>query len=197
MLTETYGTMFKTFGDNALQIARGNVALIETLTKPMQATPAAPVVGAVIRGHHMILEGFEALLESAQPGSLTEKPKKAIRKATKAAKKVVDAQADLMAETSATAVASQAELAEVTEKVIDDVASGDAVKLYDDLTVINGIGPSTMRKLQDAGIRSLEDLSKIGRAQLAEVLENANVRLMRFKPEDFIAEAKKLLKAAA
>lgn len=68
--------------------------------------------------------------------------------------------------------------------VVEDIASQP-----DDLTIINGIGPTFAKRLQAAGIDSLQ---KLAAAEPAQVKEAAKLADWQADPADWIAEAKTL-----
>jgi len=65
--------------------------------------------------------------------------------------------------------------------------SGDAFKLQDDLTAVNGIGPVYAKRLAGAGIKSFSDLSKADAEDLANRTD-----LPRDRVADWIRKASDL-----
>jgi len=117
-----------------------------------------------------------------------------LKAATNAVKKAVNAQADALIGADASAIAATSKTKEAVTKAAASAAKGDLVAAYEDLTVVVGIGPSTMKKLQDEGIKSLNDLAKTSNKDLTAIIEKANVRMLKNTPADWIADAKRQIK---
>ena len=61
----------------------------------------------------------------------------------------------------------------------------------DDLTLINGIGATTAKKLGNVGVTRFADISKMKEEQFADLLASLNIRSIRYSPSFWIEEAKK------
>ena len=199
--------------DFMLKAARTHADAWAKLAETVSATPFAPFAKMTADFHAKAVDGFEQIATSfAGAAEFDREVKKATGKSTRmktpsiaktakpmmdVMKKAIDTQADLLTSSSATVVDASAKAAEATDRIAEDVKSGDTVALYDDLTEVTGIGPSTMRKLNDAGIRSLRDLADMSASKLNDVLEEANIRMLRYEPQDWIDGAKELLKKNA
>ena len=122
-----------------------------------------------------------------------EKPKPAAK--PKAAKKP----APFTVETSpATALADIVE-PDVADVLVEDVvavtkvpAKPKATIVKDDLTQINGIGATTAKKLHGAGVETFAQIAKMSDDQFAALLTSLEVKSIRFSPNLWIEEAKKL-----
>jgi predicted flap endonuclease-1-like 5' DNA nuclease len=77
---------------------------------------------------------------------------------------------------------------EVAEDIVEKSPAKSAVKL-DDLTVINGIGPTFAKRLQAAGITTYQDLAEASPEHIKEVAKLAD---WQADPADWIAGAKEL-----
>ena len=122
-----------------------------------------------------------------------EKPKPAAK--PKAAKKP----APFTVETSpATALADIVE-PDVADVLVEDVVAVTKVPakpktavVKDDLTQINGIGATTAKKLHGAGVETFAQIAKMSDDQFAALLTSLEVKSIRFSPNLWIEEAKKL-----
>jgi predicted flap endonuclease-1-like 5' DNA nuclease len=87
---------------------------------------------------------------------------------------------------------AQAEEPAATQKLVaEPVAQAEepaAPSATDDLEVIEGIGPKIAGVLREAGISSFADLAATGTERLAEILQDANLRLA--SPETWGEQAK-------
>lgn len=207
MLNVNYTPFASTAAETVVTLARRNVEAFDQVASAAKGTPVAPLFEIASKFQHTALEGLEAMTDvfeaqvvkpsktaSAKSAKSIEK---VVKPAAEAAKKAVDAQADLMAEAGAEMVKASSQAAGAVKKATKSAESADAVELYEDLTAITGIGPATMRKLQDAGIRSISDLATISTKALTEIIEQADIRILRYSPEDLIANAKSIMKKAA
>ena len=128
----------------------------------------------------------------AAPAKSTGAP---IKAAANLVKNAVNAQADALIKTDAsTIVAASKVAAKSSKKPASSAAKDDLSCTLDDLTVVSGIGPSTMKKLQAEGIQTLLDLAKISNKELTALVEKANIRLLKNTPADWISDAKKQVK---
>lgn len=194
-----YTDFTSTASEMAMKFAKGQVEILDMLATSAKGTPAAPLFDFALQMQHSALEGLESLATAAKAAPSEAKSKKAakpVKAAASAMKKAVDAQADLLVKASTEANAAAAKTKDTVRKAAKSAASGDMKSLYDDLTVVSGIGPSTMKKLQAAGIRTVEDIAKTTKKDLTAIIEEANIRVLKFTPADWIADAKALLKSA-
>lgn len=202
MLNVTTFPFATTAAETVVSLARRNVEIFDQVAETAKATPMAPFFAMASKVNHSALEGFEAMTgvlgaDAAKPKAKAKQAAKTANNAAKTVKKAVDAQADLMAEAGSQTVAAAGEMEKAVEKAAKSAQKGDAVTLFDDLTAINGIGPATMRKLQDAGIRSIGDVAEASAKTLDEIVEESGIRMVRFSAKDWIADAKRLIKTAA
>lgn len=199
---------YKQFSATAAEMTKtvfeGQIALCDTFAQTAKGTPVAPLFDAAARMQRAALEGFETLSSAAMKEPSKADKKSAAKKAaapfeatTKAMKKAVDAQADMMVDAGVETVAATSEAKDAVEKAVDHAAKGDMVALYDDLTAVTGIGPATMKKLNAEGIRTVSDLASTSAKELGDILESANVRMLKYTPADWIEDAKSLMKSAA
>jgi predicted flap endonuclease-1-like 5' DNA nuclease len=203
MDTEAYKKFSATATEMTKTIVQGQVQLFEMFAENAKGTPMAPFFDAATKMQRATLDGMENLNKAVQKEPTKARVKKAAKEAaapleatTKAIKKAVDAQADMMVKADAAAVKAQADTKEAVKKATESAAKGDMATLYDDLTAVTGIGPSTMKKLQSEGIRTINDLATMSAGDLSDILEKANVRMLKYAPEDWITDAKSLMKAA-
>jgi|GEM_PF-6456575 len=61
----------------------------------------------------------------------------------------------------------------------------------DDLAKINGIGATTVKKLNGVGISSFAQIAAMSEGQFTDLLESLDIRSIRFSPATWIDEAKK------
>lgn len=203
MDTEAYKKFSATATEMTKTIVQGQVQLFEMFAENAKGTPMAMFFDAASKMQRATLDGMENLNKTVQKEPSKTRVKKVAKEAaapieatTKAMKKVVDAQADMLVQADAAVVKAQADATEAMEKATDSAAKGDMATLYDDLTAVTGIGPSTMKKLQSEGIRTISDLANMSADDLSDLLEKANVRMLKYSPEDWITDAKSLIKAA-
>ncbi len=179
--------------DMAKMIAQGQADLLEAISTCTRGTPIAPFFDMATQMHRSAMDNLHLVLDVAgqepmQPSTKTS---------AQAVKKTVNTQADMMAEADAKAVAAGAKVKKEAPAKMVDVASTDKMAaIYDDLTAVTGIGPSTMKKLHEEGIRTVSDLASTSSKDLTALLEKANVRIKKYSPADWIADAKNLLKAS-
>lgn len=198
-----YTQFTSTAADMTKTMLQGQVDLLDSFAATAKGTPAAEFFSAAAKMQRATLEGLDSLA-----GAMTKEPtaaatKKAVKEATKplkaaekALKKAVNAQADMMIDAGVETVAATSKAKDGVAKATASASKGDMSALYDDLTAVTGIGPSTMKKLHSEGIRTISDLAKTSSKELGEILEKANVRILKYTPADWIADAKSLVKAA-
>ncbi len=179
--------------DMAKMIVQGQADLLETFSATAKGTPVAPFFDMTTQLHRSAMDNLHLVLDVAgkEPmQSSTKTPAETVKKA-------VDAQADVMVEAGVKAVAAGAKVKKEVAAKMAEVASTDKMAaIYDDLTAVTGIGPSTMKKLHEEGIRTVSDLASTSSKDLTALLEKANVRIKKYSPADWIADAKNLLKAS-
>jgi len=76
--------------------------------------------------------------------------------------------------------------AELVEEAPEEVS---APPMLDDLKRIEGIGPKIASVLQEAGITSFAQLADVGVSGIERILEEADPRLLRFKPDTWAEQA--------
>ena len=107
------------------------------------------------------------------------------------AKEMITEQAEHLQEGMNKMIAEQAdalqERLQVLETRLEDPAPAE-----NQLEQIKGIGPKLSALLNDAGIRTLEDLVKANPEKVQAILDNSPVKQL-FKLEDWIAQAQELL----
>lgn len=184
-------------------LIQGQADLFEMFAKTVQGTPAAPFFDAAAQMQRAALEGIDSVSTAVAKEPTKAAAKKAVKAAqepmkaaAKAMKKAVDAQADMMIDAGVETVAVSSKAKSAVSKAATSAAQGDMAALYDDLTAVTGIGPSTMKKLHAEGIRTISDLASTSAKDLGEVLEKANVRILKYTPADWVADAKSLMKAS-
>lgn len=192
MLNVTTLPFASTAAETVVSMARRNVEVFDQVAETAKNTPMAPLFAFASKFNHTALQSFEAVTGAFNGGDAAKRSDKA----AKAVKKAVDAQADMLAAAGSQTVAASAETAKKAKSAAKAAQSGDTVQLFDDLTAINGIGPATMRKLQDAGIRSISDVAETSAKSLNDIVEDAGIRMLKFTPKDWIADAKRLMKNA-
>jgi predicted flap endonuclease-1-like 5' DNA nuclease len=198
---------YKQFTTTAAQMTKtlvqGQVELFDMFAQTAKGTPVAPFFDAAAKMQRATLDGFDTLSQAIDKEPTKAEAKKAAKAAaepfkatTKAMKKAVDAQAAMMIDAGAETVAATSKTKDAVAKAAGSAAKGDVAALYDDLTAMTGIGPSTMKKLNAEGIRTVADLAKTSSKDLGNILEKANVRILKYSPAEWIADAKGLMKAA-
>lgn len=130
---------------------------------------------------------------------LAEKPVVAKSPKPAAKPKVAKKPAPLTVETSAATTAADMLEPDVADVLVEDVvavaelpAKPKAAIAKDDLTRINGIGATTAKKLHGAGIENFAQIAKMSDDQFAALLTSLEVKSIRFSPNLWIEEAKKL-----
>jgi len=183
--------------DITKSVVAAQVEVFDIYAKTAEGMPISSFFSVAATMQRAALQGLDTISE-AFPAVETSEAKSAeetIKAATKAVKKAVNAQADAMIGADASTIAASSDATDAVVKCASDVAKGDLAALYEDLTVVAGIGPSTMKKLQAEGIQSLSDLAKTSKKDLAAIIEKANVRIIKHSPADWIADAKQQLKS--
>lgn len=180
----------------------GQAELLDIYAKNAEGTPIQSFFSAAATMQRATLQSFDTLSETLRTATGTSKTipspvsaEASLKAATKAVKDVVNAQTDAMIEVDATSISATTKTKEAVAKAASCAAKGDLAGALEDLTVVAGIGPATMKKLHDEGIRSLSDLAKTPKKDLSAIIERANVRMFKYAPSDWIADAKSLLKA--
>ncbi len=203
MDTAAYTKFTAASADITKMLVQGQAEIFDMFADAAKGTPVAPLFDAAAKVQRATLEGIDNVanainVEPTKASSKkTAKAAEAPIKATaKAMKKVVDAQADMLVGAGAEAVAATTKTKDAVVKVAKAASNGDMAALYDDLTAVTGIGPSTMKKLHAEGIRTISDLASTSSKDLGAVLEKANVRILKYTPADWIADAKNLMKAS-
>jgi len=173
-------------------IVQGQADLLGIFATSAKGTPAAPLFDAAVQMQRSALENLNAVA-----GTISKKAPKSPEKATtKVVKKAAKAQAEIVVGAAEKTVAVTTKAKDTLEKAVKSSPKIDVAELQDDLTAVTGIGPSTMKKLQAEGIRTIADLASTSSKDLAEIIEKANVRLLKYTPADWISDAKKLLKSS-
>ncbi len=203
MDTEAYKKFSATATEMTKTIVQGQVQLFDMFADNAKGTPMAMFFDAASKMQRATLDGMENLNKAVQKEPSKARVKKVVKEAAapvaataKAMKKVVDAQADMLVKADTAVTEAKAEASHAVEKAAESAAKGDMATLYDDLTAVNGIGPSTMKKLQSEGIRTISDLADMSAKDLSNLLEKANVRMLKYSPDEWITDAKSLMKAA-
>jgi len=203
MDTNDYKKMSTASVDMTKMLIQGQVDLFNMFADTAKGTPAAPFFDAAAKMQRAALEGMDSVADAVKKEPTKAATKKAVKAAeapmkaaAKAMKKAVDAQADLMVDAGVEAVAATSKTKAAVSKAAASAKKGDMSSLYDDLTAVTGIGPSTMKKLHAEGIRTISDLASTSAKDLGAVLEKANVRILKYTPADWIADAKGLMKAS-
>jgi len=187
-----YTQFTTTAAEMAVTFAKSQVELFDTIASSAKGTPVAPLFEMASQMQHSALDGFESLT-SAAATKAAPKAAKSADKPLKASTKVAEKAAKKQAKTVKKATVKTAT---AVKKAAVSASAGDMETLYDDLTAVTGIGPSTMKKLHAEGIRTISDLAKTSTKDLKAIVEKANVRLLKYSPAELIADAKALVKAA-
>lgn len=203
MDTKAYNKMTTASADMTKMLIQSQADLFSMFADTAKGTPAAPFFDAAAKMQRAALEGIESVTQAVTKEPTKAAAKKAVKNAeapmkaaAKAMKKAVDAQADMMIDAGVETVAVSAKAKDAVSKAAKSASKGDMSALYDDLTAVTGIGPSTMKKLHAEGIRTISDLASTSAKDLGAVLEKANVRILKYTPADWIADAKGLMKAS-
>ena len=203
MDTAAYNKFTTASADMTKMMIKSQVELFDMFAKTAKGTPAAPFFDAAAKMQRAALDGIDSVAEAVSKEPTKAAAKKAVKSAeapmkaaAKAMKKAVNAQPDMMVGAGAETVAVTSKAKAAVSKATKSAAKGDMAALYDDLTEVTGIGPSTMKKLHAEGIRTISDLASTSAKDLGAVLEKANVRILKYTPADWIAEAKSLVKAS-
>ena len=176
-------------------VVAGQVKLLDIYAKNSEGMPISSFFNAAATVQRATLQNLDNLAASllAAPAKSTGAP---IKAAADLVKNAVNAQADALIKTDAsTIVAASKVAAKSSKKPASSAAKDDLSCTLDDLTVVSGIGPSTMKKLQAEGIQTLLDLAKISNKELTALVEKANIRLLKNTPADWISDAKKQVKS--
>ncbi len=177
----------------AASLGRIHADNLTTLADATAKTPLGPLFSMNAKLAVMTTEGLESVFAPLATKKPT--PKKAKKPAAAKAQAAAKPVKATPAPQPAKPVAVEA-IEPEAEDVIAETAS-ETVSIHDDLSVINGVGPSTMRKLKDAGIRRYADIADMPVAKLESLLESHDVRMIRYSAADWIAQAKELCKVAA
>lgn len=157
-------------------VVEGQAEIFEIYAKNSEGMPISSFFSAAATMQRAALQGLDDLSDSLRAAPAKAKAGKAAAasKVKKTSAKVIPlaVKSDLSAENSDPSVEN------------------------DDLTVISGIGPSTMNKLQAHGIGSISDLAKTSVTDLTSIVEMEKIRMSKNTPADWIADAKRLLKPA-
>ncbi len=188
-----YNQFTTTTTDMTKMIVQGQADLLETFSTNAKGTPIAPLFDMAAQVHRSAMDNLNMILATADA-----KPLKSEAKASTATvKKASNAQTGKMVEAGSKAVATNAKTKKkIAAKVTKAAPSSKMAVIYDDLTAVAGIGPSTMKKLHEEGIRTVSDLASTSSKELNALLEKANIRILKYSPKDWIADAKNLLKAS-
>ncbi len=190
-----YRTYTSATSDMAKVLMQGQVDVLDICADAAKGTLAAPFLSAMLQMQRSALENmtfFEGFLED--PRTKTGTAADAQYSKPSDDSPLFEA---ARSEQSVTAIPDETEgfVSEDVANTEDNCAAEDLTGT-EDLTVVNGIGPSTMKKLHSEGVKTLADLAAMSPQALADILHAAKVRSLKYAPEDWIAEAKVLLKAA-
>jgi len=170
----------------ASRMSVDSATVIDTTTAPVAKAPATTVTAKTPAA----AKAKSSVMPSAKPA-----PKSG--KVEKPAPKKVEKPASFAVETtSATALADLAEpdVADVLvdEAMLDVIPEAPAVTALakDNLTLINGIGATTEKKLNSIGIESFAQIAAMTEQQFADVLASLDIKSIRFSPALWIDAAK-------
>ncbi len=190
------------FFELASSLGRIHADTLTGLADATAKTPLGPVFAVNASVARMVNEGVDTLAQrfTGESGSIPDAPfaakEKAVKpKATpKPAKKAAKASKKIEAE----ATAPLALEPEAHDVLVEDVAMADiapAAKIEeitaaDDLTVISGIGATTAKKLNGAGVTRFADIAAMNEGAFADLLASLDIKSIRFSPAKWIEEAK-------
>ena len=191
------------FFELASSFGRMHVDTMTGLADATAKTPLGPVFAVNASVARMVNEGVESLANSftgesgpapaakAKPVTKPSKPK-AAKKPAKAAP--VKKEADEPKKAAPVALEP-----EVEDVLVEDVAVAEAAPAKprkkaaaDDLTVISGIGATTAKKLNGAGVTNYADIAGMGEGDFTKLLDSLEIKSIRFSPAKWIEEAKTL-----
>ena len=184
MVKET-GTQFF---ELASSLGRIHADTLSSMANAASTTPLGPVFAMNASLARLANEGMDTMasrLATAKAAAPKAKPKKAKAPAKPKAAKPAKAKAP----------APVATLADTMEPDVADVmVEADAIApatTNDDLAKINGIGATTVKKLNGVGISSFAQIAAMSEGQFTDLLESLDIRSIRFSPATWIDEAKK------
>ncbi len=199
LMVEQAGSRFFEF---ASTLGRMHVKTLTGLADATAKTPLGPVFAVNASVARMMNEGVESIAHKlvGDNGAASDAPvKKAaapVAKAKPAAKKAA-AKADKPVKETKPAAKAKAATSlsiepEADEVLVDDNAAVEAVASAkaDDLTVISGIGATTAKKLNGAGINGFADIAAMTEDKFADLLASLDIKSIRFSPAKWIEEAK-------
>lgn len=164
----------------AAKMGRLNADALSEMAKSAKGTPFAPVFKANAVFASFAVESLERFVnqigvdpKAVAPASKTKAPKVDALKAP---------------------VTEPVEIVEAvtTSDPVAEAAPADEPVSVVDLSSIDGVGPATLRKLNDAGITTLNDLAGYEVEALEKILADIGLRMTRFSPGDWIDQAREL-----
>lgn len=181
--------------DIAKTVVAGQVKLFDIYAQNSEGMPISSLFNAAATVQRATLKNLDTLAATLRVAPANT-PEASLKATADLVKKTVNARADALTETDASTITeAPSKTQKAVKKAASSAAKGDLACAFTDLTVVAGIGPSTMKKLQAEGIQTLSDLAKISNKELTAVVEKANVRLSKNTPADWIADAKKQIKS--
>jgi len=193
--------------DLTKSVLAAQVKVLDIYAKTSEGMPISSLFSAAATMQRATLENLDTLsvtlkdavakpmMKASGSKSSAKTTEASLKAATKVVKKAINAQADALIGADASTIAAASKTKGAVAKAASLAAKGDLAAAYKDLTVVAGIGPSTMKKLQAEGIETLSDLAKTSNKELTAIIEKANVRMLKNSPADWIADAKRQLKS--
>ncbi len=145
--------------------------------KPAKAEKAAPVK--------------EAKKETTKAETKKAEPKKEAKPATKSKKEEVEVSENLVTRAEHRAEDSNIEMN--IDKVLHSIGTATKAEA-DDLKEINGIGPAYEKRLNEVGIYTYEQISKLKAADRDELAGIDGITREKIEAEEWVKQAKALLK---
>lgn len=181
------------FLEMASSLGRMNVEALSNLAQATEKTPFGAIFAANAKFARMAHENVEAMVAPLAPKTEDSKPAPAAKK-TASAKKSTPAPAPKTVEKSEPTVEAKTDSVDLIEPAVEDllVETGSASTApADDLTLINGIGETTMRKLNDVGVKHFADIAAMSEERFQALLSSLSIKSIRYTPAYWIEEAAK------
>ena len=185
------------FLELASSLGRIHVDALDGMADATAKTPLGAIFAANASLARMASEGMETLATrmNAEVAPATDAPAKAASKPKKAKKPAAFAVETPPVEAIEPDIADvliEEPVAKQAKAPAKAKAAPTAAAKPDDLTAINGIGATTAKKLNKAGIETFAQIAGMTDAKFEALLATLDIKSIRFTPAYWIGEAKKL-----
>ncbi len=188
----------------ASSLGRMHERTLSELANATSKTPFGAVFALNASFARMANEGMDTLASRLSDANAPSPAPTATQPVAKAAPKAEPAKksAPPAVETASITVMADDDTFEpdVSDVLVEEIVASPkppveskTVATKDDLTHIAGIGATTAKKLNGAGIENFAQIAEMSESQFAKLLASLEIKSIRFQPKQWIEEAKELM----